>query len=145
MSDLNEHAALQPDTVSSHVVRRLLDKINEQQLRPGDVVESEMQLSRDLAVSRGSVRGRRTESWPRSEYSKSATGRRPRIHAVNPIALTQIFNPRPPHCARHLPLHVLEFRRGIEVHGAQLAARFATEAQIAKLRSPHSRNARLPT
>jgi len=95
--------------------------------------ESEMQLSRDLAVSRGSVR----EAYrilAALGVLEIGNGRRPRIHAVNPIALTQIFT-HALHIAHATPLHVLEFRRGIEVHGAQLAARFATEAQIAKLRS----------
>jgi DNA-binding FadR family transcriptional regulator len=133
MSDLNSNSALQPDTVSSHVVRRLLEKINEQQLRPGDVVESEVQLSRDLSVSRGSVR----EAYrilAALGVLEIGNGRRPRIHAVNPIALTQIFT-HALHIAHATPLHVLEFRRGIEVHGAQLAARFATDEQVAKLRS----------
>jgi GntR family transcriptional regulator, transcriptional repressor for pyruvate dehydrogenase complex len=127
------NSALQPDTVSSQVVRRVLEKINDQQLRPGDSLESEVQLSRDLAVSRGSVR----EAYrilAALGVVEIGNGRPPRIHAVNAVALAQIFT-HALHIAHATPLHVLEFRRGVEVHAAQLAARFATEAQLAHLHS----------
>jgi len=125
--------ALQADTVSAQVVRRVLDKINAQQLRPGDSLESEVQLSRDLAVSRGSVR----EAYrilAALGVLEIGNGRAPRVHSVNAVALAQIFT-HALHVAHATPLHVLEFRRGVEVHAAQQAARFATESQRAKLRA----------
>jgi GntR family transcriptional regulator, transcriptional repressor for pyruvate dehydrogenase complex len=127
------NSALQPDTVSAQVVRCVLEKINDQQLRPGDSLDSEVQLSRDLAVSRGSVR----EAYrilAALGVVEIGNGRRPRIHAVNAVALAQIFT-HALHIAHATPLHVLEFRRGVEVHAAQLAARFATEAQLSHLHS----------
>jgi GntR family transcriptional regulator, transcriptional repressor for pyruvate dehydrogenase complex len=126
-------SALQPDTVSAQVVRRVLEKINDQQLRAGDSLESEVQLSRELTVSRGSVR----EAYrilAALGVVEIGNGRPPRIHPVNAVALSQIFT-HALHIAHATPLHVLEFRRGVEVYASQLAARFATEAQLAHLRS----------
>jgi GntR family transcriptional regulator, transcriptional repressor for pyruvate dehydrogenase complex len=133
MNQSNFSNTLQPDTVSAQVVRRVLEKINDEQLRAGDSVESEVQLSRDLAVSRGSVR----EAYrilAALGVLEIGNGRAPRVHPVNAVALAQIFT-HALHIAHATPLHVLEFRRGVEVHAAQLAARFATEEQRSQLRS----------
>lgn len=120
------------DTVCAQVVRHLLEKIGDRQLRPGDAVESEVELSRHLAVSRGSVR----EAYrllAALGVLEIGNGRRPRVNAANSVALAQIFG-HALQIAQATPLHVLEFRRGIEIHSAQLAARFATEEQLARLR-----------
>ena len=119
-------------TVSAQVARHLLDKINRAGLRPGDTVDSEVQLSRDLQVSRGSVR----EAYRilgALGVLEIGSGRRPRVLGVNPEALAQIFG-HALQTAHATPMHVLELRRGIEVHGAQLAARLASEAQLDRLR-----------
>jgi hypothetical protein len=55
MNESNFHNTLQPNTVSAQVVRRVLEKINDQQLRARDGVESEVQLSRDRACARDPV------------------------------------------------------------------------------------------
>jgi GntR family transcriptional regulator, transcriptional repressor for pyruvate dehydrogenase complex len=133
MMDLAENSTLGHDSVSTQVVKHLLGKINDLQLRPGDEVDSEVQVSRELGVSRGSVR----EAYrilAALGVLDVANGRRPRIHAVNSSALAQIFG-HALQIAQATPLHVQEFRRGVEVHGAQLAARFATDRQRATLRS----------
>jgi DNA-binding FadR family transcriptional regulator len=111
----------------------LLEKIGDRQLRPGDVVESEVELSRTLAVSRGSVR----EAYrilAALGVLEIGNGRCPRVHAANSVALAHIFG-HALQIAQATPLHVLEFRRGIEIHSAQLAARFASEEHLAQLRS----------
>jgi GntR family transcriptional repressor for pyruvate dehydrogenase complex len=133
MDESSLTSAMQGDTVSAQVVRLVLEKINAQRLRPGDSLESEMQLSRDLAVSRGSVR----EAYrilAALGVLEIGNGRAPRVHSVNAVALAQIFT-HALHVAHATPLNVLEFRRGVEVHAAQLAARFATDTQRARLRS----------
>ena len=120
------------DSVAAQVVRHLLEKINEHQLRPGDVIDSEMQVSRELAVSRGSVR----EAYrilAALGVLEIGNGRRPRVHAAEPAALAQIFG-HALKISQATPLHVLEFRRGVEVHAAQLAARCASAAQLERLR-----------
>lgn len=120
------------DTVSAQIVRQVLDTISERQLRPGDQIEGEMRLSRKLSVSRGSVR----EAYrilAALGVLEIGNGRKPRVHTANFTSLAQIFR-HALQIAQATPLHVLEFRRGIEVHGAQLAARFATEEQLSQLR-----------
>jgi GntR family transcriptional regulator, transcriptional repressor for pyruvate dehydrogenase complex len=124
--------ALSHDTVSSQVARHLLDRINERGLRPGDTVDSEVQICKELQVSRGSVR----EAYrllAALGVLEIGSGRRPRVLAVNSTALTQIFG-HALQTAHATPLHVMELRRGIEVQTAQLAARFANEEQLARLR-----------
>jgi GntR family transcriptional regulator, transcriptional repressor for pyruvate dehydrogenase complex len=133
MLEVTENSALDQDTVSAQVVRHLLDKINSQQLRPGDVVDSEIAVSKELSVSRGSVR----EAYrilAALGVLEIGNGRRPRVHAVNANALGLMFT-HALKIAQATLLHVQEFRRGVEVHGAQLAARFASEEQLARLRS----------
>lgn len=128
----SETVARRDDTVSAQVARHLLDKISRERLRPGDSVDSEMQLSRELQVSRGSVR----EAYrilAALGVLEIGSGRRPRVLGVNPAALAEIFG-HALQTAHATPMHVLELRRGIEVHGAQLAARLATEAQLQRLR-----------
>ncbi len=128
-----------PETISAQIARQVLDMITERQLRPGDQIEGEIQLSRRLSVSRGSVR----EAYrilAALGVLEIGNGRKPRIHTANFTSLAQIFR-HALQIAQATPLDVLEFRRGIEVHGAQLAARFATEQQLSQLRM-HVRNMR---
>lgn len=133
MIEADAPSPLTQDTVSAQVVRHLLEKIGDRHLRPGDPVESEVELSRTLAVSRGSVR----EAYrilAALGVLEIGNGRRPRVNAANSVALAQIFG-HALQIAQATTLHVLEFRRGIEIHSAQLAARFATEEQLTKLRA----------
>jgi DNA-binding FadR family transcriptional regulator len=131
MPDSDQTAALRDETVSAQVARHLLDKINREHLRPGDTFVSEVQVCRELQVSRGSVR----EAYrilAALGVLEIGSGRRPRVLAVNPGALSQIFG-HALQTAHATPMHVLELRRGIEVHAAQLAARFANDEQRARL------------
>jgi GntR family transcriptional regulator, transcriptional repressor for pyruvate dehydrogenase complex len=132
MTITNYKHALSHDTVPAQVARHLLDRISERGLRPGDTVDSEVQVCKELQVSRGSVR----EAYrllAALGVLEIGSGRRPRVLAVNSTALTQIFG-HALQTAHVTPLHVLELRRGIEMQTAQLAARFATDAQRARLR-----------
>jgi len=57
---MTPHPVLSPierPTLSAQVARHLLALINSEQLRPGDGVPSEMRISQDLQISRGSVVG----------------------------------------------------------------------------------------
>jgi GntR family transcriptional repressor for pyruvate dehydrogenase complex len=120
------------DSVSAQVVRHLLDKITRENLRAGDELDSEVQVVRDLGVSRGSVReGYRILAA--LGVLEIGNGRKPRVRGANSSALAQIFG-YALLTAQATPIHILELRRGIEIHGAQLAARFATESQLASLR-----------
>ncbi len=131
-TDLRSHHALGVDTVPAQVARHLLDRISERGLRPGDTVDSEVQICKELQVSRGSVR----EAYrllAALGVLEIGSGRRPRVLAVNPSPLAQIFG-HALQTAHATPMHVIELRRGIEMQTAQLAARFATDAQRARLR-----------
>ena len=124
--------ALSHDTVPAQVARHLLDRISERGLRPGDTVDSEVQICKELQVSRGSVR----EAYrllAALGMLEIGSGRRPRLLAVNSNALGQIFG-HALQTAHATPLHILELRRGIEVQTAQLAARFASDEQRTRLR-----------
>lgn len=132
MSNSSSNHALSEDTVPAQVARHLLSRINERGLRPGDTVDSEVQICRELQVSRGSVR----EAYrllAALGVLEIGSGRRPRLLAVNSNALARIFG-HALQTAHATPIHVLELRRGIEMQTAQLAARFANQEQLDRLR-----------
>lgn len=124
--------ALSHDTVPAQVARHVLARISERGLRPGDTFDSEVQVCKDLQVSRGSVR----EAYrllAALGVLEIGGGRRPRVLEVNPTPLTQVFG-HALQTAHATPLHVMELRRGIEMQTAQLAARFASAEQLTRLR-----------
>jgi len=125
-------SSLERPTLSSQVARHLLDLINREQLRPGDRVPSEVQIGRDLQVSRGSVR-EAYRSLAALGILDIESGRRPRLRPIDPKVLTQVFD-YALNTAQVSLAHVLETRRAIELQTAQLAARYATEAQRLLLR-----------
>jgi GntR family transcriptional regulator, transcriptional repressor for pyruvate dehydrogenase complex len=101
-------------------------------LRPGDAVPSEVQIGRDLHVSRGSVR---------EAYRTLAAlgvldiegGRKPRLRALDSKAFAQVFD-YALNTAQVSVAHVTETRRALELHTAQLAARHASDVQRLHLR-----------
>ena len=56
MDKLATVETLDKPTLSAQVAHHLLDLITRERLRPGDAVPSEVQICRELGVSRGSVR-----------------------------------------------------------------------------------------
>ena len=123
---------LQKPTLSAQVARHLLDLIQAQGLRPGAFVPSEVQICKDLHVSRGSVR-EAYRTLAALGILEIESGRRPRLQAVNAHVLAQVFG-YALKTAQVNAAHVIETRRAIEVQGAQLAARNITEAQKGALR-----------
>jgi DNA-binding FadR family transcriptional regulator len=125
-------SALERPTLSSQVARHLLEQINADALRPGDAVPSEVQIGRDLRVSRGSVR---------EAYRTLAAlgildiegGRKPRLRPLDGKAFAQVLD-YALNTAQVGVAHVTETRRALELHTAQLAARHATDAQRLHLR-----------
>jgi GntR family transcriptional regulator, transcriptional repressor for pyruvate dehydrogenase complex len=125
-------SSLEKPTLSAHVARHLLELVNRDHLRPGDLVPSEVQIGRDLRVSRGSVReAYRTLSA--LGILEIESGRRPRLRPIDPRALAQVFD-YALNTAQVDVAHVIETRRAIELQTAQLAARYATDAQRQSLR-----------
>ena len=77
MEPLTVVSTIDKPTLSSQVAQHLLDLITRERLRPGDEVPSEIQICRDLEVSRGSVR---------EAYRSLAAARRPRDRERPPSA-----------------------------------------------------------
>jgi len=133
MAQLFTVPTLQKPTLSAQVARHLLDLIHQQGLRPGAFVPSEVQIGKDLKVSRGSVR-EAYRTLAALGILEIESGRRPRLQAVNANVLAQVFG----YALRTAQVnanHVIETRRAIEVQGAQLAARNATEEHKGALRA----------
>jgi DNA-binding FadR family transcriptional regulator len=123
---------LERPTLSAQVARHLLALVEREQLRPGDTVPSEVQIGLDLKISRGSVR-EAYRSLAALGILEIEGGRRPRLRAIDPHVLAQVFD-YALNTAQVSVAHVIETRRAIELQTAQLAARYATPAQRQLLR-----------
>jgi len=132
MDSLNMLSSLERPTLSAQVARHLLELVNRDQLRPGDQVPSEIQIGRDLQVSRGSVR-EAYRTLAALGILEIESGRKPRLRVIDPKVLAQVFDYALNTHQVQLG-HVLETRRAIELQTAQLAARYASEAQRNTLR-----------
>lgn len=147
MGSLTVLSSLDRPTLSAQVARHVLALIQRDQLRPGDIVPSEVQIVRDLQASRGSVR-EAYRTLAALGILAIEPGRRPRLQAIDPSVLTQVFD-YALNTAQVSLAHVLETRRAIEMQAAQLAARYATDAQrrtlrelVAQMRSAGANHAR---
>ena len=125
-------SSLERPTLSAQVARHLLALVQRERLRPGDTVPSEVQIGLDLKVSRGSVR-EAYRSLAALGILEIEGGRRPRLRAIDPHVLAQVFD-YALNTAQVSIAHVIETRRAIELQTAQLAARYATPAQRQALR-----------
>jgi DNA-binding FadR family transcriptional regulator len=123
---------LERPTLSAQVARHLLALIKRDRLRPGDAVPSEGQIGLDLGVSRGSVR-EAYRSLAALGILEIESGRKPRLRLVDGSVLAQVFD-YALNTAQVSLAHVLETRRAIELQTAALAARYASDAQRARLR-----------
>lgn len=119
--------------VSGQVARHLLAMVERERLLPGDGVPSEIQLAKDLGVSRGSVR-EAYRTLAALGILNIENGKRPRLQAVRAEGLAQVFDYALV-IAQVNQRHVIDTRRGIEVHGAQQAAKNITAAQKGRLRA----------
>ncbi|HEY2685730.1 MAG TPA: FCD domain-containing protein [Steroidobacteraceae bacterium] len=132
MDTTNILSPLERPTLSAQVARHLLDLVNREGLRPGDRVPSEIQIGKDLKVSRGSVR-EAYRTLAALGILEIESGRRPRLRAIDAKVLAQVFD-YALNTAQVEVAHVLETRRAIELQTAQLAARYASEPQRQALR-----------
>jgi GntR family transcriptional repressor for pyruvate dehydrogenase complex len=132
MNSMSRLSSLERPTLSAQVARHLLESVNRDRMRPGDRVPSEIQIGRDLQVSRGSVR-EAYRTLAALGILEIESGRKPRLRAIDPKVLAQVFD-YALNIAQISLAHVLETRRALELQTAQLAARFANEAQRRALR-----------
>jgi len=127
---LNSVTALAPvhgSQLSARVVRHLLALVQREQLVPGDTVPSEVQIGRELQISRGIVR-EAYRALAALGVLEIEGGRRPRLRAIDAQVLTKFFEYALTTSQVTLA-HVLETRRALEIQTAQLAARYASDAQ----------------
>jgi len=130
MNDLT-NPALERTPISSQVARHLLDLVSKEGLVPGDFVPSEVQLCKDLQVSRGSVR-EAYRTLAALGVLSIENGKRPRLRAIRAEGLAQVFSYALT-IAQVRACHVIDTRRGIEIHSAQLAALHANAEHKARL------------
>src|ERR671930_1815433 len=100
-------------------------------LEPGETLPSEGQLAEALGVSRLSVR-EATRTLQARGLLEISKGRRPRIAAPNGSLVGDFFKSAVRRDPRAM-LDLLEVRRALEVHIAALAARRATNGDIADM------------
>src|ERR1700749_3733082 len=106
-------SSLERPTLSAHVARHLLELVTREKLRPGDRVPSEVQIGRDLHVSRGSVR-EAYRTLAALGILEIESGRRPRLRLIDPRVLGQVFD-YALNTAKVSVAHVIETRRAIEL------------------------------
>lgn len=119
------------DTLAEQVASHLRDHIARNQLRPGDPLPAEIELSQVLGVSRGIVR-EASRLLVAAGLIDVASGRRPRVKSLHERVIKGFFD----HAlatAQATTLQVLEMRQGIEVAAAGFAAQRRSEADVARL------------
>lgn len=121
----------QAEPLPVQVTQFLLERIRLDKLKPGDQVPSEVQTSRDLQVSRGSVR-EAYRTLAALGVLEIGNGRKPRLAAMSSQVVSQVLG-YALSTAQITVQNVQESRRGIEIQSAQLAALRATEAQKTSL------------
>src|SRR5262245_55570659 len=118
--------------LSERVTQYLLKHIHDNDLKPGDRVPSEVQVSSVLGISRGVVR-QAYHSLRTAGILEIAMGRSPRVGELSHTAFTPVL------------LHalstdqvsvedVLELRLAVEIHAAELAATHRNLAQVEGLK-----------
>jgi GntR family transcriptional repressor for pyruvate dehydrogenase complex len=118
--------------LSERVTRYLVKHIQDNDLKPGDRVPSEVQVSGELGISRGVVR-QAYHSLRTAGILEIAMGRSPRVGEVSHAAFTPLLV----HALSTEQVSVedvLELRLAVEVHAAELAATHRTPAQIEALK-----------
>ena len=118
--------------LSERVTQHLVKHIQQNDLKPGDRVPSEVQVSGDLGISRGVVR-QAYHSLRKAGILEIAMGRSPRVGELS----SESFTPLLVHAlstAQASVEDVLELRSAVEIRAAELAAMHRTSAHVDALR-----------
>ena len=118
-------------TLPARVVQHVLALIRNERLKPGDIAPSELQIGRDLHVSRGSVR-EAYRTLAALGVLEIEGGRRPRLQALGPGVLAEVFD-YALHTGQIDARQFVDVRCALEVHAAELAARHATDMEKTRL------------
>src|SRR5215475_4617424 len=106
--------------LSERVTQYLVKHIHDNDLKPGDRVPSEVQVSSKLRISRGVVR-QAYHSLRTAGILEIAMGRSPRVGELSRAAFTPLLAHAISTAQVSVP-EVLELRLAVEVHAAELAA-----------------------
>src|SRR5215510_849982 len=118
--------------LSERVTQYLVKHIHDNDLKPGDLVPSEVQVSGELGISRGVVR-QAYHSLRTAGILEIAMGRSPRVGQLSHAAFTPLFL----HALTTEQVSVedvLELRFAVEIHAAELAATHRNSAQVEALK-----------
>ena len=118
--------------LSERVTQYLVKHIQDNDLKPGDKVPSEIQVSSELGISRGVVR-QAYHSLRTAGMLEIAMGRSPRVGQLSHDAFTPLLT----HALSTEQVSVydvLELRLAVEVHAAELAATHRNEGQVEALK-----------
>src|SRR6516162_470304 len=118
--------------LSERVMQYLVKHIHDNDLKPGDRVPSEIQVSGELGISRGVVR-QAYHSLRTAGILEIAMGRSPRVGEVSHAAFTPLLV----HALSTEQVSVedvLELRLAVEVHAAELAATHREAGHIEALK-----------
>src|SRR5262245_34579259 len=118
--------------LSERVTDYLVKHIQDNDLKPGDRVPSEVQVSAELGISRGVVR-QAYHSLRTAGILEIAMGRSPRVGQVSHAAFTPLFL----HALTTEQVSVedvLELRFAVEIHAAELAATHRNTGQVEALK-----------
>jgi DNA-binding FadR family transcriptional regulator len=118
-------------TAIDNVVAHMRQHISRNGLHPGDALPSEIDLSRDLGISRATVReaSRRLSALGLIDVG---VGKRPRVSSLKPDVLHEIVSDALI-TGQMKTSDILEVRSGIEIAMASLAARRRTAATVESL------------
>jgi GntR family transcriptional regulator, transcriptional repressor for pyruvate dehydrogenase complex len=118
--------------LSERVTQYLVKHIHDNDLKPGDQVPSEIQVSSELGISRGVVR-QAYHSLRTAGILEIAMGRSPRVGELSHDAFTPLLL----HALSTEQVSVedvLELRFAVEVHAAELAATHRNSGQVEALK-----------
>ncbi|WP_373237481.1 FadR/GntR family transcriptional regulator [Cohaesibacter celericrescens] len=123
---------LEKTTLAEQTVNYILELIDDNRLGAGMEMPSEMQVIRDLGVSRGVVR-EAFKSLETLGVLQVESGKRPRVETFNPKALRIIF--KFALATEQIEItDILEFRRLIEVANVVLAAKNGSQEDFTAIR-----------
>jgi DNA-binding FadR family transcriptional regulator len=108
-------------TLSESVAQYIVDYVHAHQLKSGETVPSEVQISSDLGVSRGIVR-EAYQTLKTAGIIETSNGRAPRVAKITDTGIVQLLE----HAVRTeqaMVHHILDLREAIEVNAAERAAR----------------------
>ena len=125
-------ATVRNDNLAERVTEYMVKHIHDNDLKPGDRVPSEVQLSGELGISRGVVR-QAYHSLRKAGILEIAMGRSPRVGEVSHAAFTPLFV-HALSTEQASVEDVLELRFAVETRAVELAAAHRNSGHIEALK-----------